>query len=73
MAFSIRMNEQEKALAKSYAKLHGMSVGEAFKQALFNQIEDEYDLAVAEDAYNEYLKDGKRSRPISDLWKELDL
>ena len=50
MAFSIRMNNQEESLVKSYAKLHGMSVGEAFKKALFSQIEDEYDLAVAEDA-----------------------
>lgn len=73
MAFSIRMNNQEESLVKSYAKLHGMSVGEAFKKALFSQIEDEYDLAVAEDAYNDYVKDGKKSRPISEFWKELDL
>ena len=73
MAFSSRMNNQEESLVKSYAKLHGMSVGEAFKKALFSQIEDEYDLAVAEDAYNDYVKDGKKSRPISEFWKELDL
>ena len=35
MAFSIRMSEEEKALAESYAKLHAMSLGEAFKRALF--------------------------------------
>ena len=33
MAFSIRMNEEEKVLAESYAKLHAMSLGEAFKRA----------------------------------------
>lgn len=55
MPFSIRLTEEEKALAESYAKLHSMSVGEAFKRALFEQIEDEYDIAVADEAYEEYL------------------
>lgn len=73
MAFSIRLTEDERQLASSYAKLHSMSVGEAFKRALFDQIEEEYDLTVADDAYSEYLKSGKKSRPAAELWKELDL
>ncbi len=73
MSFSIRLTTQEKALAESYAKLHDMSVGEAFKRALFEKIEDEYDVALAKEAYEEYVKDGKKSTPISELWKELDL
>ena len=48
MAFSIRMNEEEKALAESYAKLHAMSLGEAFKRALFERIEEEYDISLIE-------------------------
>lgn len=73
MSFSIRLTDEEKQLAESYAKIHGISVGEAFKRALFERIEDEYDLAVAEEAHDEYVKSGKKSRPISKLWKELDL
>lgn len=73
MSFSIRLTTQEKALAESYAKLHAISVGEAFKRALFEKIEDEYDVALAKEAYEEYVKDGKKSTPISELWKELDL
>lgn len=73
MAFSIRLSDEEKHLAESYAKLHSMSVGEAFKRALFEKIEDEYDITVANDAYNEYLNSGKKSRPIQELWKDLDL
>ena len=57
MSFSIRMTDEEKALAESYAKMHSLSLGEAFKRALFEKIEDEYDLAVAERAYTEYKKD----------------
>ena len=64
MSFSIRLTQEEKALVESYAKLHAISLSDAFKSALFD---------VAKDAYDEYLKSGKKSRPIGELWKELDI
>lgn len=73
MAFSIRMTEEERSLVDSYAKLHSMTVGEAFKRALFDKIEEEYDIAIADEAYAEYVENGKESRPIGELWKELGL
>ncbi|MCD7894076.1 MAG: DUF6290 family protein [Erysipelotrichaceae bacterium] len=65
------MNEEEK-LAKSYAAFHGISLGEAFKTALFEKIEDEYDIVLAEQAHNEYLKD-PITYSIDEVKKELDL
>ena len=59
MAFSIRLTKEERLLAESYAKLHSMSLAEAFKRALFERIEDEYDIAVAGEAYQEYLANPK--------------
>ena len=73
MSFSIRLSSEEKALAESYAKIHSISLGEAFKRALFERIEDEYDIAVANDAHDEYVKNGCKSRSISALWEDLDL
>ncbi len=73
MAFSIRLTEQEKALADSYAKLHSITLSEAFKQALFERIEEEFDINVYEEAHAEYIANGSQSRPISELWEELDL
>ena len=73
MAFSIRLSEEERQLADSYAKLHSMSMGEAFKRALFDKIEEDYDIAVAEEAYGEYQRSGKKSRPVGEFWKELGL
>ena len=73
MAFSIRLTEQERQLAESYARLHSLSLGEAFKKALFEKIEEEYDAAIFKEAYSEYQENGKSSRPISDLWQELNL
>ena len=67
------LTDDEKRLADSYAKMHSMSVGEAFKRALFEKIEDEYDLTVYEEAYKEYVDSGMKSSPIEELWKELDL
>lgn len=59
MAFSIRLTEEERSLAESYAKIHSLSLAEAFKRALFEKIEDEFDIAVAEAAYQEYLSNPK--------------
>lgn len=72
MSFSIRLTPEEKSLAESYAKLHSLSVSEAFKRALFERIEDEYDIVVADEAYKEYLDSGCKSTPIADFWRELD-
>lgn len=72
MAFSIRLTEDERLLAESYAKIHSYSLAEAFKRALFEKIEDEYDIAVAESAYKEYVDSGCKSTPVQDFWRELD-
>ena len=73
MAFSIRLTDEERMLAESYAKLQAISLGEAFKRALFEKIQDEYDVTVAKEAYDEYVSDGCKSRSIGELWKELDV
>lgn len=73
MTFSIRLTDDERQVVDSYAKLHDISVGEAFKKALFEKIEDEYDLRIAREAKEEFEASGRKSRPIEELWKELDL
>ena len=73
MTLSIKLTKEERQLAESYAKIHAVSVEEAFKKALFEKIEDEYDIAVANQSYDEYIKNGKKSTPIDELWKELEL
>lgn len=72
MSFSIRLSDEEKRLAESYAKIHGFSLGEAFKKALFEKIEDEYDIALGDLSYEEYLKDPV-SYSMDEVKKELDL
>ena len=72
MAFSIRLTDEERNVAETYAKINSISLGEAFKKALFEKIEDEYDFNLGEEAYNKYVKSGKKATPIKAFWRELD-
>ena len=72
MVISIRMTDEEKQIAEAYAKIKGISLNEAMKKAFFAKIEDEYDIAVAESAYKEYVDSGRKSTPVQDFWRELD-
>lgn len=36
-------------------------------------IEDEHDKTIAEEAYRAYIENGKNSRPIMELWKEINI
>lgn len=59
MVISLRMTEEEKRLAESYAKIHGISVSEAIKRAFFEVVEDEFDVAEAEIVLKEFEKNPK--------------
>lgn len=72
MPLSIRLSEDERQLVNSYAKIHAISVAEAFKRALFERIEDEFDIALADEAYQDYLDSGCKSTSVVDFWRELD-
>lgn len=73
MSVSISLTDEEQRLASSYACIHSISLGEAFKQAFFYRLEDEYDLQIAREALDEYERDGRKSRSIEELWEECGL
>lgn len=72
MPLSIRLSEDERQLVDSYAKIHAISVAEAFKRALFEKIEDEFDIALADEAYQDYLDSDCKTTSVADFWRELD-
>ena len=57
MAISLRLNERDTALVKTYAALHNISISDLFRQAVIEKIEDEYDLAAYDKAMADYKKD----------------
>lgn len=73
MVLTIDLTKEEQELAESYAKLNSIPVAEAMKNIFFEKLEDEYDALIADEAYEAYVKDGCKSRPIEELWKELDM
>jgi uncharacterized protein (DUF1778 family) len=54
---TVRLEEVEKDLISEYAKLHGRSVSDVFRTSVLEQIEDELDIKLADEAYAEYLAD----------------
>lgn len=72
MVISLRMTEEEKRLAESYAKIHGISVSEAIKRAFFEKVEDEFDIAEADLALREFEKDQK-TYTLDEVKKMFDL
>ena len=73
MKVSITLTEKEQKRVESFAQSHSMSMEEAIRFALFEQIEDELDIADAEKAYQKYVNGGKKSNSIEELWKNLGI
>ena len=44
-----------------------------YRKPEIEKSKDEYDIAVAQEAVDEYVREGCQSRPINELWKELNL
>ena len=44
MTISLRLNEADTKLFKSYAKMNGMTISELVRSSVIERIEDEYDL-----------------------------
>lgn len=54
MIVSLRLNDEDTKLFRSYAKLKKVSLSELFRSAVMGQIEDEYDLSVYHKAIDEF-------------------
>lgn len=50
MIVSLRLNADDAALFKNYAKMHGISVSELIRQSVLERIEDDIDLKTYDKA-----------------------
>lgn len=66
MPFSMRLNEADEKLIKTYADFHGVSMAEFMRQAAIEKIEDEYDLKAWHEAKAEY-----EANPVSHSHQEV--
>ncbi len=72
MNISVRLNDEDAALIKSYANLKNITVSDLVRKAVLEQIEDEYDLHLYNKAMEEYKQDPV-IYSLDDIEKELGL
>ena len=72
MTISVRLNEQDTELIKTYAKLNNISLSDLVRNAILEKIEDEFDLECYYKAVGEYKKNPK-TYTIDEMKKELGL
>lgn len=70
---SLRLNEKEENLLKEVANFEGLGLSTYLKKIIFERLEDEYDLKLAEKSYQEYLDSGKKSYSFKEVLAELGL
>lgn len=70
---SLRVPEEELKIFKSYAQLNSWSLSKAIRETMFEKIEDEFDLKVFEEYENEKANGTLITRPIDELWKNLEI
>ena len=72
MTISIRLNEEDAKLIKSYAELNKTTISEFVRNAIMEKIEDEYDLEYYYKAKKEF-DENPKTYTLEEVKKELGL
>lgn len=72
MTISVRLDDKDSKLIKTYAKMNNISLSDLIRTALLEKIEDEYDLKCYESAIKDYKKNPK-TYTLDEVKKELGL
>jgi predicted DNA-binding protein len=70
---SLRVTEQEKNWMESYAKVRGINLSEAIKEAFFEKLEDEYDLKTIREFEEEKAKGNIKYYSVEEVKQRLGL
>ncbi|MDQ0361149.1 type II toxin-antitoxin system RelB family antitoxin [Breznakia pachnodae] len=69
---SIKVTKYEQDLIQKSANSHNMNVSDFIKKIIFEIIEDDYDIQLADKRYLEHLRKAN-TKEHTDLMKELDI
>lgn len=72
MTISVRLNDKDMELIKTYAEMNNISLSDLIRNAVLEKIEDEYDLECYEKAIEEYRKNPK-TYTLEEVKEELGL
>lgn len=70
---SVRLNEEEEKAFSAYADIMGQPLSTLFKKLMEERLEDEFDLKLVEDFVEREARGEVETRPIEELFAELDL
>lgn len=68
---SLRLNEKEEKLLKEVSNFEGIGISSYIKKIIFEKLEDEYDIKLADKAYKKHIASGMKTTSFDDLVKEL--
>ncbi len=68
---SLRLNEKEEKLLKEVSEFEGLGISSYIKKIIFEKLEDDYDIKLADNAYKNHLATGMKTTSFDDLVKEL--
>ena len=72
MTISVRLNENDTELIKTYASINNISLSDLIRNAVLEKIENEYDLESYNKAIEEYRKNPK-TYTLEEVKEELGL
>ena len=72
MTISVRLNDDDTKLIKTYAEMNNISLSDLIRIAVMEKIENEYDLKCYEKSLEEY-NENPQTYTLDEVKKELDL
>jgi len=70
---SLRVTDEEKKMMDAYAKVHGVNLSDAIKEAFFQILEDEYDLKLIEEHRERKARGEVKFYTLDEIEEELGL
>lgn len=68
---SLRLNENEEKILKEVSEFEGLGISSYIKKIIFEKLEDEYDIKLADRAHKNHIATGMKTTSFEDLVKEL--
>ncbi len=70
---TIRVNDMEEKILDQVADVYGLGKSSLIKQLAFEKLEDEYDLKLIEEYEKKEAAGKLKTKPVDELWKDLEL
>ncbi|HZJ91004.1 MAG: CopG family transcriptional regulator [Clostridiaceae bacterium] len=64
---SLRLDDKVNEALEKYIRAKGISKAEFIRTAIMDKLEDDYDIMVADQAYEEWLENGKKTISFEEM------